>query len=92
MTTANALQGCALDASVNIPEISLMFHTKIPRRKSRRIMVGNVAVGGDAPISVQTMTNTNQQEKPYPSRQQAEPGYFSILVLRDVRKRPKIVF
>lgn len=35
-----------------------MFHTEIPRRKSRQIMVGNVAVGGDAPISVQTMTNT----------------------------------
>ena len=30
----------------------------IYRRKSRQIMVGNVAVGGDAPISVQTMTNT----------------------------------
>ena len=30
----------------------------IDRRKSRRIMVGNVPVGGDAPISVQTMTNT----------------------------------
>lgn len=30
----------------------------ISRRKTRQIMVGNVAVGGDAPISVQTMTNT----------------------------------
>ena len=30
----------------------------IHRRKSRQIMVGNVPVGGDAPISVQTMTNT----------------------------------
>jgi (E)-4-hydroxy-3-methylbut-2-enyl-diphosphate synthase len=30
----------------------------IYRRKSRQIMVGRVAVGGDAPISVQTMTNT----------------------------------
>lgn len=30
----------------------------IQRRKSRQIMVGNVAVGGDAPISVQSMTNT----------------------------------
>ncbi len=30
----------------------------IDRRKSRQIMVGNVPVGGDAPISVQTMTNT----------------------------------
>jgi len=31
---------------------------KITRRKSRQIMVGNVPVGGDAPISVQSMTNT----------------------------------
>jgi len=31
----------------------------IARRKSRQIMVGNVPVGGDAPISVQTMTNTD---------------------------------
>ncbi len=30
----------------------------IVRRKSRQIMVGDVAVGGDAPISVQSMTNT----------------------------------
>jgi (E)-4-hydroxy-3-methylbut-2-enyl-diphosphate synthase len=30
----------------------------IARRKSRQIMVGKLAVGGDAPISVQTMTNT----------------------------------
>ena len=30
----------------------------IKRRVSRKIMVGNVAVGGDAPISVQSMTNT----------------------------------
>ena len=30
----------------------------IERRKSRQIMVGKIAVGGDAPISVQSMTNT----------------------------------
>jgi len=30
----------------------------IVRRKSRQIMVGDVPVGGDAPISVQSMTNT----------------------------------
>jgi (E)-4-hydroxy-3-methylbut-2-enyl-diphosphate synthase len=31
---------------------------RIERRKSRQIMVGNVPVGGDAPITVQSMTNT----------------------------------
>jgi len=30
----------------------------IKRRKSRQIMVGNVPIGGDAPIAVQSMTNT----------------------------------
>jgi len=30
----------------------------ITRRRSRQIMVGNVPVGGDAPVTVQTMTNT----------------------------------
>jgi (E)-4-hydroxy-3-methylbut-2-enyl-diphosphate synthase len=29
-----------------------------PRRKTRQIKVGSVAVGGDAPISVQSMTTT----------------------------------
>jgi len=36
-----------------------MFHSnEIRRRKSRRILVGRVPVGGDAPVSVQSMTNT----------------------------------
>jgi hypothetical protein len=30
----------------------------IERRRCRQIMVGSVPVGGDAPISVQTMTNS----------------------------------
>ncbi|MGR3549571.1 flavodoxin-dependent (E)-4-hydroxy-3-methylbut-2-enyl-diphosphate synthase [Pseudooceanicola sp.] len=34
----------------------------IDRRKSRQIMVGSVPVGGDAPISVQTMTNTDSSD------------------------------
>lgn len=34
----------------------------ITRRKTRQIMVGNVAVGGDAPISVQSMTNTETRD------------------------------
>jgi (E)-4-hydroxy-3-methylbut-2-enyl-diphosphate synthase len=35
-----------------------MHPTPITRRRSRPMRVGNVAVGGDAPISVQSMTNT----------------------------------
>lgn len=38
--------------------MSLRPWRDIARRPSRRIMVGNVPVGGDAPVTVQTMTNT----------------------------------
>lgn len=38
--------------------MSVRPYRDIQRRKSRQIRVGNVLVGGDAPISVQTMTNT----------------------------------
>ena len=33
-------------------------HRKIKRRKTKKIQVGNVSVGGDSIISVQSMTNT----------------------------------
>jgi (E)-4-hydroxy-3-methylbut-2-enyl-diphosphate synthase len=36
----------------------MLVATSVPRRKTRQIMVGKVAVGGDAPISVQSMTIT----------------------------------
>ncbi len=35
---------------------------QIDRRESRQIMVGKVPVGGDAPITVQTMTNTPTED------------------------------
>ena len=38
--------------------MSLRPYRDIYRRKSRQIMVGKVPVGGNAPISVQSMTNT----------------------------------
>ena len=38
--------------------MSVRPYRDIQRRKSRQIHVGSVPVGGDAPISVQTMTNT----------------------------------
>lgn len=36
--------------------------SSIQRRKSRQIMVGNVPIGGDAPIAVQSMTNTETRD------------------------------
>ncbi len=38
--------------------MSVRPYRDIDRRKCRKIMVGNVPVGGDAPITVQSMTNT----------------------------------
>jgi (E)-4-hydroxy-3-methylbut-2-enyl-diphosphate synthase len=37
----------------------MKVQSPIKRRVSRQIFVGNVPVGGDAPISVQSMTNTD---------------------------------
>lgn len=37
----------------------MRMQSPIVRRKSRQIMVGKVPVGGDAPIAVQSMTNTD---------------------------------
>ena len=44
--------------SAYMKTMSLRPWRDIARRPSRRIMVGNVPVGGDAPVTVQTMTNT----------------------------------
>ena len=33
-------------------------YRKIIRKKTKTIKVGNVSIGGDSPISVQSMTNT----------------------------------
>ena len=46
----------AADMSLDHTHVRPWRH--IERRKSRQIMVGNVPVGGDAPITVQSMTNT----------------------------------
>lgn len=37
----------------------MSHHSPITRRPTRKIHVGKVAIGGDAPISIQSMTNTN---------------------------------
>lgn len=43
---------------VYIGAMSIRPWRDIARRQSRQIMVGSVPVGGDAPVTVQTMTNT----------------------------------
>jgi (E)-4-hydroxy-3-methylbut-2-enyl-diphosphate synthase len=42
--------------------MAMQSHHKIQRRKSRAIRVGRVSVGGDAPVAVQTMTNTDTED------------------------------
>ena len=54
-----------------------------PRRKSRRIMVGPVPVGGGAPISVQSMTNTLTADVPATLQQIAERVFHSLLLVDD---------
>ncbi|MBW3635890.1 MAG: flavodoxin-dependent (E)-4-hydroxy-3-methylbut-2-enyl-diphosphate synthase, partial [Armatimonadetes bacterium] len=34
----------------------------IPRRKTRKVKVGNIFIGGDAPISIQTMAKTKTDD------------------------------
>ncbi len=47
----------------------MMADTLIPRRLSQRVMVGNVAVGGESPIVVQSMTNTDTADAQGTARQ-----------------------
>ncbi|MCQ9178262.1 flavodoxin-dependent (E)-4-hydroxy-3-methylbut-2-enyl-diphosphate synthase [Streptomyces sp. IBSBF 2953] len=46
--------------SLGLPEVPV--RPVAPRRESRRIQVGPVAVGGDAPVSVQSMTTTRTSD------------------------------
>ena len=41
-----------------LTKMSVRPYRNIARRKSRQVYVGSIAVGGDAPISIQSMTNT----------------------------------
>ncbi|MEU2981070.1 flavodoxin-dependent (E)-4-hydroxy-3-methylbut-2-enyl-diphosphate synthase, partial [Streptomyces hirsutus] len=46
--------------SLGVPEVPVRSLAR--RRKSRKIQVGSVAVGGDAPVSVQSMTTTRTSD------------------------------
>jgi (E)-4-hydroxy-3-methylbut-2-enyl-diphosphate synthase len=54
----NRLYGVYLVPTARDRIMSIRPYRDIHRRRCRQIHVGNVAVGGDAPISVQSMTNT----------------------------------
>lgn len=36
-----------------------MFNIQLPRHRTRKVWIGDIAVGGDAPVTVQSMTNTD---------------------------------
>lgn len=36
-----------------------MFNIQLPRHNTRKVWIGGIAVGGDAPVAVQSMTNTD---------------------------------
>ena len=78
-------------------------YQQITRRRSRQIMVGPVPVGGDAPITVQTMTNTLTHDVPATVAQirRAEaagvdivrvscPDQESALALRDIVRQVSV--
>ncbi len=46
-----------------------MSISPIQRRHSQRVMVGNIAIGGDAPVVVQSMTNTDTVDAEGTARQ-----------------------
>lgn len=46
-----------------------MSQHSIPRRATQRVMVGNIAIGGGAPIVVQSMTNTDTVDAAGTARQ-----------------------
>lgn len=46
-----------------------MSHSPIKRRAAQRVMVGNIAIGGGAPVVVQSMTNTDTADAQGTSQQ-----------------------
>ena len=58
MQNENKLELDVLNNANDNPTKSTGAFDAFTRRKSRQVMVGDVAVGGNAPVSVQTMTKT----------------------------------
>ncbi|MBU0620828.1 MAG: flavodoxin-dependent (E)-4-hydroxy-3-methylbut-2-enyl-diphosphate synthase [Gammaproteobacteria bacterium] len=46
-----------------------MSHTAIPRHPTQRVLVGGIAIGGGAPVVVQSMTNTDTADAEGTARQ-----------------------
>lgn len=59
-----------------------MYDYKIKRKKTRKIMVGSVPVGGDSPITVQSMTNTQTADYDSTLRQVQELEEAGVDIIR----------
>ena len=59
------------------------------RRKSRQVMVGGVAIGGDAPIVVQSMTNTDTADAEATVRQVADLARAGSEIVRITVNSPE---
>lgn len=53
-----------------------------PRRASRQVHVGHVRIGGDAPVAVQAMTNTDTADAAATVRQVAELAHAGAELVR----------
>ena len=51
-----------MSVALGMPSLRPQAQVLAPRKKTRQIQVGDVAVGGDAPISVQSMTTTKTHD------------------------------
>ena len=73
--------------------MSVRPYRDINRRRSRRIQVGAVAVGGGAPISVQSMTNTltTDVEATIGQIRQLEVAGADIVRVHDVEATRQVV-
>ena len=52
----------ARDSRYNLADSNKRCARMIKRRKSRKIRLGNIEIGGDAPVSVQSMTTTRTED------------------------------
>jgi (E)-4-hydroxy-3-methylbut-2-enyl-diphosphate synthase len=66
-----------------------MQSSAIVRRRARRVMIGAVAVGADAPIMVQSMTNTDTADAQATVRQVAELARAGSEVVRITVNSPE---
>ncbi|MBI5923529.1 MAG: flavodoxin-dependent (E)-4-hydroxy-3-methylbut-2-enyl-diphosphate synthase [Betaproteobacteria bacterium] len=55
---------------------------ELPRRKTRRVLVGNIAIGGDAPVVVQSMTNTDTADAVATSTQVMQLAHAGSEIVR----------